>query len=67
MPDRGKIIYEWILKQIADGRTVYAATAWKVIKIQKKHLPLVRYHNGHCEVARGKNWDSINFCKITAE
>lgn len=63
---QGEKIYNWITARHAEGRTVYATTYLKSIKIAPKHADLVRLHNGHCEVARGRHWDSINFCKITA-
>lgn len=67
--DRGEQIFNWIKAQTDEGATVYAATYLKVLKITRKNMErgLVRYRGGHCEVARGRNWDSINFCKITAE
>ena len=64
----GEKIYNWIVERLNEGRTCYATTYLRSIKITKKNLDagLVRLHNGHCEIARGKQWDSINFCKITA-
>ena len=64
--DRGQKIFDWIKARHADGRTVYAATYTKTIKLAPKHAEAVRYHNGHCEVRFGKRWDSINFCNISA-
>ena len=70
MTTRGDYIYQFITEALATGRTVYASTYLVTIAISKKHLDrgLVRVRDGHCEVARGKRWDSINGCsKIFAE
>ena len=66
MPTLGDRIYRFIVDATEAGRTVYASTYLVAIKIQAKHLPAIRVRNGHCEVRRGKRWDSINGCKITA-
>ncbi len=63
---RGQTIYNWIKARHAEGLTVYCATYLKTIAIAPKHAALVRVHGEHCEVARGKHWDSINWTKITA-
>ena len=65
--NRGQKIYAWIQARLTEGLTVYASTHLKTIKITPKYSELVRYHNGHCEVARGKHWDSINWTRITAQ
>lgn len=66
---RGQQIMDWIKAQHEAGRTVYATTYLKSIKIQAKHVAagMVRVSGDHCEVQRGRSWDSINFCKITAQ
>jgi len=64
--NRGETIKKWIDARHAEGMTVYATTAWRSTKIDPKHSNLVRLNGDHCEVARGRRWDSINFCKITA-
>ena len=62
--DRGQEIYDWIVTRINEGLTVYACTYYHATKITKSAIDrgLVRYHNGHCEIARGRSWDSINYC-----
>ena len=67
LTNRGEAIYEWIKARHAEGRTVYAATSLRVVKLAPKHASSVRLHGEHCEVQRGKRWDSINWCRITAE
>jgi hypothetical protein len=64
----GDKIFNWISERVNEGRTVYATTYLRSLKIQKKHVDagMVRVRDGHCEVQRGKAWDSINLCKITA-
>lgn len=63
---RGQQIKNFIDEQHAAGRTVYASTYLKTIKIAPKHADMVRVRGEHCEVQRGKHWDSINYTKITA-
>ena len=64
--NRGKQIYDWIMARLDEGYTVYASTHLKRIEIKPKHRGLVRLNGAHCEVARGRHWDSINFCRIEA-
>ncbi len=64
--DRGEQIMKFITEQHAEGRTVYAQTYLKTIKLAPKHAHMVRVKNGHCEVQFGKRWDSINYCRISA-
>jgi len=67
--DRGQEIYDWIVTRVNEGYIVYARTYYHVTKITKAHVDrdLVRYYNGHCSVARGRNWDSINYCSFIAQ
>lgn len=63
----GKKIYDWIKARTDEGMTVYITTYTKSTSITKKHMEwALRVNGDHCEMVRGKNWDSINFCKITA-
>jgi len=64
--DRGEKMYNWIVARLDEGMTVYATTYLISLKLSKKHKAMIRYRNGHCEVQRGRRWDSINGCKITA-
>lgn len=63
---RGQEIKDWIAARHAEGRTVYAQTYLRIIKLAPKHADRLRIHGDHCEVQMGKRWDSINYCKITA-
>lgn len=63
---RAEEIMNWIKDRHAEGRTVYASTHLRSIKIAPKHAAQVRVRGDHCEVQMGKRWDSINYCKITA-
>ena len=65
---RGERIFTWITERLAEGYTVYASTAWKHTKITARVLEqgLIRLHGDHCEVSRGKHWDSINYSRLTA-
>lgn len=62
----GQKIYNWINDRLDEGLTVYVTTYTKCTKIQAKHSDCLRVNGSHCEITRGRNWDSINFCKITA-
>ena len=62
----GKTIYTWIMERLSEGRTVYATTYLVSIKIQPKRRDMVRLSGNHCEVQRGRRWDSINGCRIPA-
>ena len=64
--DLGQKIHDWIKAQHAAGRTVYIHTCLKVIRVSPKRADCIRYSAGHCQVARGKYWDSVNYCKFTA-
>jgi hypothetical protein len=66
MMTTGEKIHTWIMERLAEGRTVYATTYLVQIVIKPKHAAMVRLANGHCEIQRGKRWDSINGAKITA-
>lgn len=63
---RGATIHEWIKARHAEGRTVYASTPLRVIKLAPKHAAMIRVSGEDCQVQMGRRWDSINWCKITA-
>lgn len=48
---RGQKIHDWIVSQWAAGRTVYASTYLKTIKLAPKHAQLVRVKGEHCGIA----------------
>lgn len=59
-------MYDWIMARLDEGRTVYATNYLRSVKIAPKHRAMVRLRGNHVEVQRGKHWDSIVGCKITA-
>lgn len=63
---KGQEIHDWIMARLDEGRTVYATTYLVQIRITAKHRDCLRVSGDHCEVQRGKHWDSINGCRITA-
>lgn len=65
--ERAAKMLAFIIENVNAGRTVYAATALKVTKIQKKHLPQVRVHNGALEVQHGRKWIDYSYTKLTAQ
>ena len=62
-----------ILDSIKDGKTAYIATRLKTVKVDKKTLnkwdnsgyPLFKEANRSLFIARGRNYDCIDYCKIT--
>ena len=60
-------IYSWIMARFDEGRTVYVTTYTRCTAYKPKHRTMFRVKGSHCEVQHGKYWDSINFCKITAQ
>lgn len=65
--DRAAKMLAFITENVNAGRTVYAATALKVTKIQKKHLAQVRVRNGALEVQHGSKWLDYSYTKLTAQ
>ena len=59
-------MYDWIMARFDDGMTVYVASYGRIVKCRAKHRAMFRVRGDHCELQRGKRWDSINYCKITA-
>lgn len=62
----GKSIYDWIMERLTEGRTVYIATALRITYVRPKDRWAIRLNGAHCELARGRHWDSINGCNLTA-
>ena len=57
---------EWIKDRIAEGRTVYLATALRVTSIKAKNLPCVRVRGENLEVQHGRKWLNHNWSRISA-
>lgn len=64
--NRGQEIADWIAARHAEGKTVYAQTHLRTVKLTPRHAICIRVKGTHCEVQFGKRWDSINYCKLTA-
>ena len=62
----GTKIYDWVMERLDEGRTVYFTTYLRSTYIKKKHAHMIRVSGAHCEIQRGRHWDSVNGCKITA-
>lgn len=59
---------EWIKARVAEGRTVYLATATRVTKIGAKHLGMVRVNGDRLEVLHGKQgWLNHNLSRLSAQ
>jgi len=63
---RARRVYNFIKTQAEAGRTVCATNYATQTRITAKHLPMVRLTKMDVLVQRGKHWDSILGCKITA-
>lgn len=57
----------FIHEHLAAGRTIYIATALKAWKLSKKHAAMVKVSGESIYLQRGKNWDCIDYCQISAE
>lgn len=64
---KAKKRYDYILDVIKQGRTVYVCTAYKIFEC--KTADLFKLGKEHVYMARGKNWDCIDFCvlRVTPE
>jgi hypothetical protein len=63
---RGETMCAWIKERLAEGFTVYIQTPLLTMPIKPKHADLVRLHDGHCQVRRGKRWDIIDWVRVSA-
>lgn len=59
-------MFEFITTQLAAGRTCYLATALRVTKIQKKHLPQVRVNGNALEIRSGARWLDYTHTRLSA-
>lgn len=61
----------FIRNNLAAGRDVYLCTYTKMTKFQPKHLAdldvFFKATKSGLYVARGRNWDSIDGCKLVAQ
>lgn len=64
--ERAEAMLKFINEAIASGRTVYLSTALRAYKISRKHLSMVRVHNGSLEVQHGKNWLDATYTNLSA-
>lgn len=65
--NRGEVIHKWISNRLSEGKSVFIQTALRTWKVSSKHKDMLRVRGEHCELQCGKRWDSINYCKITAQ
>lgn len=65
----------WINERIEEGRTVFVSTYGKHTKITAKNVAAFKAAGAEMfqatktglYIARGRNWDCIDYCKITAQ
>ncbi|MFA5054051.1 MAG: hypothetical protein WC565_08325 [Parcubacteria group bacterium] len=63
---RSERLYKWIVAALDRGATVYVSTYLHTWKLTRKHAGMIRYHDGHCEMQHGRNWDIIDLCAVSA-
>ena len=56
----------WIKARLAAGDDVYISTYLRSTRYQPKHADMFKAFKNGAFVQRGKNWDCIDGCKITA-
>lgn len=57
----------WINERFAEGRKVYIKTATRITVCTAKHAEMFRATRTGLYIHRGKNWDCIDFCQISAK
>lgn len=56
----------WIQSQLAAGRTVYLTTYTRSTTYTAKHSDWFKADRSGAYVRRGKSWDCIDYCGLTA-
>lgn len=56
----------WILDRLSEGRTVYITTALRSTAFKQRHKDMLRVKGDSLYMQRGKNWDCVDYCKISA-
>jgi hypothetical protein len=64
---RAADMHQFIVNQLAAGRTVYLQTALRTTVLKTKHLPMVRVHNGALEIQSGGKWLDYTYTQLTAQ
>ena len=58
---------KWMEIQWDAGKTVYVSTCTRITKIAPKHRDMVKATKTGVYVQRGRAWDCIDFCNISAQ
>jgi hypothetical protein len=65
---RAAKLHEFVTSSLEDGRTVYLHTRYRVTKLSKRHLPLIRVRGNAFEIKCGKRWIDYTWIdRATAE
>lgn len=56
----------FIRNHLSEGRTIYISTATRITKVSAKHADMFKATKSGAYIQRGRNWDCIDFCKISA-
>ena len=58
--------HAWMLARLAEGHTVYIATALRVYSLKAKHAEMLRASRSGLYMQSGKSWVCIDFCGLSA-
>jgi hypothetical protein len=65
---KGRRMFRFITANLNAGNSILVRTYTKATRYKAKHVDMFRLaKNGDVFVQRGKSWDCINGCGITAE
>lgn len=56
----------WMAARIAEGRTVLITTHLRQVRLTAKHAAMIKATKTGAYVQRGKTWNCIDYCKISA-
>lgn len=57
----------FIRKHLAAGNTVAISTQTRAVHYTAKHINMFKATRSGAYVQRGKSWDCIDFCSVTAQ
>lgn len=56
----------WIIDKLDKGMTVYFTTHLRSVAVKAKHKSMLKATSKSLYIQRGKSWDCVDYCKITA-
>ena len=64
--DKRGEMYHFIVDNLNAGKSVLVQTALRATEYKKKHAKMFQLRANGVFVQRGKSWDCIDYCKISA-